>query len=83
MHYQKHIKFLDFFCEIWVLTPSFFGMPLRSHYSICSPQIMQENWHIYYSMKRRKYLCDKLGVQIFPTFCGQYRIASLVKKTEY
>ena len=35
---------LILFCEIWVLTPSFFGTSVRSHYPIFSPQIKQENW---------------------------------------
>ena len=51
MHYRKHGKNVDTFCEIWVLTPSFFGTPLRSHYPIFSPQIMQENWLTYCRME--------------------------------
>ena len=54
-------KMLILFCEIWVLNPSFFGTPLRSHYQIFSPQIKQENWFTYCSMKIQKYLCYKLG----------------------
>ena len=55
-------KHLILFCEIWVLTFSFFGMPLRSHCIIFSPRIMQENWltYSYCSMKKQNYLCDKL-----------------------
>ena len=53
MHYRKHFKTIDSFCEIWVLTLSFFGTPLRPHYSIFSPQIMQENWLTYCSMKNK------------------------------
>ena len=54
-------KSLILFCEIWVLTPSCFGMSLRSHYPIFSPQIKQENCLTYCSMKTQNYLCDKLG----------------------
>ena len=39
---SKAFKKMIIFCEIWVLTPSFLGTPLRSHYQIFSPQIMQE-----------------------------------------
>ena len=46
------------FCENWVLTSSFFGMPLRSHCLIFSPQIMQEVWLTYCSMKIQNYLCN-------------------------
>ena len=35
-------KNLILFDEIWVLVPSFFGTPLRSHYHIFSPHIKQE-----------------------------------------
>ena len=52
-----------------VLTPSFFGTPLRSHYSIFSPQIMQENWLTYCSMKRQNYSRDKLGVYFQIVLC--------------
>ena len=48
-------KNLILFCEIWVLTPSFFGTPLRSHYPIFSPQIKQENWLTHCSMKIQNY----------------------------
>ena len=61
MHYRKHAKNVDTFCEIRVLTPTFFGTPLRSPYAIFSPQIKQENWFTYCSMKIQNYLCDKLG----------------------
>ena len=52
-------KILIFLCEIWVLTPSFFGTPLRSHYQIFSPQIKQDNWLTHCSMKIQNYLRDK------------------------
>ena len=61
MHYRKHAVNFYTFCEIWVLTPSFIGTSLRSHYPIFSPQIKQENWLTYCSMKIQNYLCDKLG----------------------
>ena len=53
-------KILIPFSEIWVLTSSFFGTPLRSHCLIFSPQIMQENWLTYCSMKTQNYISDKL-----------------------
>ena len=55
MHYRKRSKKFDAFCEIWVLTPSFFGTPLRSHYPFLSPQIKQENWLTHCSMKIQNY----------------------------
>ena len=55
------LKILILFCEIWVLTPSVFGTPLRSHYSIFSHQIMQKKWLTYCFIQRQNYLCDKLG----------------------
>ena len=61
MHYRKHSKNLILFGEIWVLTPSFFGTPLRSHYPIPSSQIKQENWHTQCPMKIQNHQCDKLG----------------------
>ena len=61
MHYRKHAKNLILFCEIWVLTPSLLGTSLRSHYPLFSPQIKQENWLTYWSMKIQNYLCNKLG----------------------
>ena len=54
-------KNLILFFEIWVLTPSFFGTSLRSHYPIFSPQTKQENWLTYCSMKIQIYLCGKIG----------------------
>ena len=48
-------KNLILFCEIWVLTPSFFGTPFRSQYPIFSPQIKQENWLTHCSMKIQNY----------------------------
>ena len=48
-------KNLILLCEIWVLTPSFFGTPLRSHYPIFSPQIKQENLRTRCSMKIQNY----------------------------
>ena len=65
-------KNLILFCEIWVLTPSFFGTSLRSHYPIFSPQIKQENWLTYCSMRIQNYLCDKLGIQFLDFFMSQY-----------
>ena len=65
-------KNLILFCEIWVLTPSFFGTSLRSHYPIFSPQIKQENWLTYCSMKIQNYLCDKLGSKFLDFFMSQY-----------
>ena len=57
MHYQKHVKNFDIFlCEILVLTPSFFGSPLRSHYSIFRPQSMQENWLILLYEKTKLFM---------------------------
>ena len=58
---ESMLKKLILFCEIWVLTPRFFDTPSRSHYPIFSPQIKQENWIIYCSMKKQNYLCNKLG----------------------
>ena len=63
---------LILFCEIWVLTPSFFSTSLRSHYAIFSPQIKQENWLTYCSMKIQNCLCDKLGIQFLNFFMSQY-----------
>ena len=65
-------KNLILFCEIWVLTSSFFGTSLRSHYPIFSPQIKQENWLTYCSMKIQNYLCDKLGFLFLDFFMSQY-----------
>ena len=59
MHHRKHAQKFDTFCEIWVLTPSFFGTSLRSHYPIFSSQIKQENWLTYCSMKIQNNSCDK------------------------
>ena len=30
--FENMSKILILFCEIWVLVPSVFGMPLRTHY---------------------------------------------------
>ena len=65
-------KNLILFCEIWVLTPSFFGTSLRSHYPIFSPQIKQENWLTYCSMKIQNYLCVNLGIKFLGFFMSQY-----------
>ena len=49
MHFSKHfpkLVILYIFCEIWTLTPSFFGTPLKSYKTIFSHQSMQENWLI-------------------------------------
>ena len=40
------------FCEIWLLTSSFFGTHLRSRCLIFSHQIMQENWLTYCLISR-------------------------------
>ena len=45
-------KTLIFFCEILVLTPSFFG----SHCSIFRPQSMQENWLILLYEKTKLFM---------------------------
>ena len=60
-----------FFCEFGVLTPSIFGTPVRSHYSIFSSQIMQEIWFTgtYCSVKRQKYLFDKSCILILDFLC--------------
>ena len=76
------IKKKDIFCEIWVLTHSFFRMPFRSHYSIFSPQSLQEYCLTYCSMKRQKIFTHQnrslisrlVCVPISPTFCRQYSI---------
>ena len=65
-------KILILFCEIWVLTPSFFGTPLRSHYSSFSHQIKQENWFTYCFMKIPNNLCNKLGFYFLDFFMSQY-----------
>ena len=80
MHYRKHAQKFDTFCEIWVLTPSFFGTSLRSHYPIFSPQIKQkklayillfENTKLF--MRQIRNLVFRLFyVPISPIFCGQY-----------
>ena len=88
MHSRKHAQKLILFCEIWVLTPSFFDMSLRSHYPIFSPQIKQKNWLTYCSMKIQNYLKRQIRILIFrlfyvpisPTFCGQY-MSSEVRKS--
>ena len=64
----KACQKFDTFCEIWVLTPSFFDTPLRQQYPIFSPKIKQVNWLTYCSMKIQNYLCDKLGLFFFWTF---------------
>ena len=38
MHYRKHV-FLYIFCEILVLTPSFFGAPYKSYYTITAIKV--------------------------------------------
>ena len=43
MHLQHELSKAYQYLLIWALVPSFFGTPLRSHYSIFSPQIMQES----------------------------------------
>ena len=53
-------EILIIICAIWVLTSSFFGTLLKPHCLIFSPQVMQENWITYCSMKIQNYLCDKL-----------------------
>ena len=63
---------LILFCEIWVLTPSFFGTSLGSHYPIFSPQIKQENWLTYCSVKIQNHLCDKVGFYFLYFFMSQY-----------
>ena len=69
---ESMLKILILFCEIWVLTPSFFDTPLRPHYPISSPQIKQENWLTHCSMKIQNYLCDKLGFYFLDFFMSQY-----------
>ena len=65
-------KNLILFCEILVLTPTFFGTSLRSRCPIFSPQIKQENWLTYCSMEIQNYLCDKLGIKFLDFFMSQY-----------
>ena len=70
--FKSMTKILILFCEIWVLTPSVFGTPLRSHYKFFSPQIMQESWLTYCYIQRQNYFCDKLGFEFLDFFMSQY-----------
>ena len=86
MAYQK---FFILFCEHSVLTSRFFGTPLRSHSLIFSPQIMQEDWLTYCSMKMQNYLCDKLWFWFLDFLCPNisyflwtvYMLWIFIKKT--
>ena len=67
---QFFVSFIYFFCccEIWALAPSSFGTPLRPHYSIFSPQIMQENLTLS-SVKKTKVSMRKIRCLISRFFC--------------
>ena len=83
--FSKAYHFFHIFCELWVVTPSFFGMPLRLPHSICSPQLMHDNWLTSYCfMKKTKLFMRKIislisrlfCIPISPTFCGHYSTKS-------
>ena len=69
---ESMLKNLILFCEIWVLTPSFFDTPLRPQYPIFIPKIKLENCLTYCSMIIQNYLCDKLVFSFLDFFNSQY-----------
>ena len=70
--FESMSTFLILFCGIRVLTPSVFGTPLRSHYRIFSPQIMQESWLYILVYEYTKLFVQQIRILISRFFKSKY-----------